>query len=375
MTGIQYIMNKAQPKASAPARGKKNKSSKKNTLRKILAENLNVRPSSTFNTGSDMSQSVSAPVSTGIVRRINNPAQKGLANGDLMVRHREYVQDINGSIAFAANSFSVNPGLPGLFPWLSGVAQRFESYRFRKLKFDFETESPTSATGTALLSLDYDASDASPTSKTQAMAYRSSVRSPVWSNCQLTCLQEDLNKRTSFFVRKGAAPTGTDIKLYDVGNLNVCTMGQANGNNIGELYVEYEITLMTPQLGVAGQGEAVWGAFTGTSNSAPFSTVTGILPATFISTGTTTSTTTWTFTQPWQGLVASTVVGTGLTAGVTYGGSATVGAISSTVNSGGTQLTSYGLVNAAAGQTFGFIFPNTTVTTSSIDFAQSGTSF
>lgn len=368
-------MNKAQPKASAPVRGKKNKSSKKNSSRnKFSIENLGLRPSSTFNTGSDMSQSVNAPVATGMVRRINNPAQKGLANGDLIVKHREYVSDINGSVAFNANPFSINPGLPGLFPWLSGVAQRFESYKFRRLKFDFETESPTSATGTALLSLDYDASDASPTTKTQAMAYRSSVRSPVWSNCQLSSLQEDLDKRTSFFVRKGAAPTGTDIKLYDVGNLNVCTMGQANSNVVGELYVEYDILLMTPQLGVAGQGEAVWGAFTGTSNASPYATVTGVLPATVASTGTTTSVTTWTFTQPWQGVVAGTLIGTGLS-GTTSGGTATSALENSTTNNAETQQTTYGVINALAGQTFVLTSLNSTISLSQVDFAQSGTSF
>lgn len=373
-------MNKALPKASAPAKGKKTNKSKKNTSQlRSQRENLRVKPDFAFNRGSDMSQSVAAPAATGMVRRINNPQQRGLANGDLIIRHREYIADV-GPVAgttpsYSQTSFSVNPGLPGTFPWLSGVAQRFESYLFRRLKFDFETESASTAVGSTILSLDYDASDAPPTTKTQAMAFRSSVRSPLWSNCQLTCLDEDLNKQKSYFVRKGANPTSTDIKLYDTGTLSVGFQGTSSSTQVGELYVEYEVLLMTPQLGIAGQGEAVWGAFTGSSNSAPAAVVTGVLPATVVSTGTTTSVTTWTFTQPWQGIVAALIQGTGLAGSVTFGGTATSSLTGATINTGTTSLSFYGVLSANSGQTFSITLGDTTITLSEFDFAQSGTSF
>jgi len=322
----------------------------------------------------DLSQSVAAPVSLGKVRRTNDPLQRGLANGDLIVSHREYILDVPGSVAFSVTQNSVNPGLPGLFPWLSGVAQRFESYKFEALKFDFETESATSATGTALLALDYDASDAAPTSKTQAMAYRSSVRSPAWSNCQLTSLSEDLNKQKSYFVRRGAVPASADVKMYDVGNLNVCTIGQANTNIIGELYVEYRIRLMTPQLGIAGQGESIWGNFQGTVNTAPFAqTIAGNLPAAVGSTGSTTSVTTWTFSQPWQGLVTLIVDGTGLSTS-TFTGTATSSITTQVVNAGATSYMTSGPLSAAIGQTFIVTVSDTTISLGIANFAQSGTS-
>jgi hypothetical protein len=321
--------------------------------------------------GAGLSRSVQAPVARGSVRRVGNPQQQGLANGDLVVAHREYIEDVSGTVAFTAQSNSINPGLPGLFPWLSGVAQRFESYKFEKLVFDYETQAPTSATGTNVLAIDYDASDVSPTTKTQAMAFRSSVRSPSWSDASLSCLKEDLDKRTSFFVRKGANPTGTDVKLYDVGNLFVCTQGQANTNAIGELYVEYRIRLMTPELGNVGQGEAVWGEFNGTSNAAPASVVQGNLPVTYASTGSTTSVTTWTFTQPWQGIISWSENGTGITA-VTLGGTATTAAQSDVLNAAATAGGGYGVVTALINQTVTLTVANTTLTVVQVDFSQSG---
>jgi hypothetical protein len=281
--------------------------------------------------------------------------------------------DVPGSVAFSATQNSINPGLPGLFPWLSGVAQRFESYVFEALKFDYETESATSATGTALLALDYDASDAAPTTKTQAMAYRSSVRSPAWSNCQLTSLKEDLAKQKSYFVRRGAVPANADVKLYDVGNLNVCTIGQANANTIGELYVEYRVRLMTPQLGLAGQGESVWGNYQGTVNSAPFAqTITGNLPAAVGSTGSTTSVTTWTFSQPWQGVVSLLIEGTGLGTTLAFSGTATSSLTGGVTNSTSTAEAGFGVLTAAIGQTFIITVSDTTITLGEVNFAQSG---
>jgi len=328
---------------------------------------------SPFPIAPDLSQSVQAPVSLGKVRRTNDPLQRGLANGDLIVSHREYVLDVPGSVAFSATQNSINPGLPGLFPWLSGVAQRFESYVFEALKFDYETESATSATGTALLALDYDASDAAPTTKTQAMAYRSSVRSPAWSNCQLTSLKEDLAKQKSYFVRRGAVPANADVKLYDVGNLNVCTIGQANANTIGELYVEYRVRLMTPQLGLAGQGESVWGNYQGTVNSAPFAqTITGNLPAAVGSTGSTTSVTTWTFSQPWQGVVSLLIEGTGLGTTLAFSGTATSSLTGGVTNSTSTAEAGFGVLTAAIGQTFIITVSDTTITLGEVNFAQSG---
>jgi hypothetical protein len=39
-----------------------------------------------------------------------------------------------------------------------------------------------------------------------------------------------------------------DIKTYDVGNLYVCTEGQASTATVGYLYIDYEVVLKTPQL-------------------------------------------------------------------------------------------------------------------------------
>ncbi len=314
----------------------------------------------------------SAPVASQRNVVASAPLQRSLPGGDMIVSHREYLQDVNGSVAFTANKVSINPGLPSSFPWLNGIAQRFESYKFDKLDFVFETEAATSTTGALILGVDYDASDAAPTSKTQVMAFRSSVRSAPWASCKLSCALEDLRKRQSFFVRNGSNPAGTDVKLYDVGSLFICTQNQAGTTAIGELYIDYTIRLMTPVLNPVGLGEAVYGEFSGSSNAAPAGTTeSSNLPATLVSSGTTTSVNTWTFNQPWSGICTVLVQGTGLSGSgsVTFTGTAT-----EATNFGVTFSTTAGMnyceISAQIGQTFVATIANSTISSANWYFGQ-----
>jgi len=126
---------------------------------------------------------------------------------------------------------------------------------FSKLNFVYETEQSSSLAGTLLLSVDYDASDAPPTSKQQAMAAKGSVRSPLWSSCTHRSVVADMRKQKSYFVRSGLLPANSDVKEYDTGNLSAITQGSTATTVVGELYVEYTVQLMTPQyesVGTAG---------------------------------------------------------------------------------------------------------------------------
>jgi hypothetical protein len=174
-----------------------------------------------------------------------------LRNGDCHIVHREYVAEVlaqaSSPSTYQVSQFPINPGQSQLFQWLSNIAQNFESYRFRKLRFCYETEAPSSLGGSLILAIDYDASDAAPLSKQQMLAYRGSVRSAPWTECEHSSIGEDLNKQKSYYVRPGVQPAGTDIKMYDVGNLWVATQGVTTGGaTCGELYVEYDVLLMTP---------------------------------------------------------------------------------------------------------------------------------
>lgn len=162
--------------------------------------------------------------------------------------HRERFATILGSTAFAATAFAINPGQSASFPWLSGVANRFESYRFESLQFEYRTKTATTALGDVILAVDYDATDAAPSDSIQAEAYDESASGAPWQNVNHTCRPSNMRKLPTFFVRGDSQPASTDLKLSDMGNLFVCTENQASAALVGYMYVSYKVHLMTPQL-------------------------------------------------------------------------------------------------------------------------------
>jgi hypothetical protein len=206
-----------------------------------------------------------APVSQSKIVRTQRPKMTTLRNGDAVIVHREYIDEIIGGAgspsAFNGQIFDINPGQASTFPWLSKIAANYESYSFKKLKFDYETEAASSLGGSLVMAVDYDATDAPPLTKQQAMAYRGSVRSAPWAACQHSSMLQDLSKLKTNFIRPGAQPAGTDLKTYDIGKLFVISQGVgASAATLGELYVEYEVWLLTPVYDGIGSSVVVGGS-------------------------------------------------------------------------------------------------------------------
>lgn len=197
-------------------------------------------------------QLVKVPAAQGFKNQTKAPQVSNLQNssdGSVLVRHREYLKDIQGSALFVNTSYWIQPAVPVLFPWLSSIAARYEQYQFRKLKFCYETEKPTSAGGSIMLAIDFDASDSAAQSKASLMSYHGAQRAPVWSSCTVICDSKNLlNFGPKRFTRLGSLAPHQDVKTYDLGTLQVATQGCLDSSVIGELYVEYEVELHTPQI-------------------------------------------------------------------------------------------------------------------------------
>jgi hypothetical protein len=291
--------------------------------------------------------------------------QSASVGGDLRVRvrHREYVEDITGSVSFAVQQLNINPGLSSLFPWLSQLAGLFESYKFNKLVFQYRTESATAQVGKAMLMVDWDVLDAAPANKVAMMQERTKADAQTWVNFDLPCDLSDLLKfGVQRFVRVGSAPANTDLKTYDVGMLNVATQGCTNSPVIGELYVEYDIELITPNTAsnssastevIASNGGSV--SNTNMSGAAPVYESSGPII------GATIAANTITFPQVGQYLLH--IVWTGSLSAITYStGSATVLAVDPILTSGTGAELILAVTVTAANQTVIFTGPTGTVT-------------
>lgn len=304
---------------------------------------------------------VLAPLAQSRPMRTGNPSVSGSpysGDGRVRIRHREYLRDVSGSVNFSANLIPINPGLSTVFPWLSVMAANFESYLFHKLSFDFETQKSASTSGSIMMAVDYDASDAIPVNKQQLMAYHNAVRSAVWAECSFRGDRPDLMKfGQQRFVRSGAPAANLDIKTYDVGNLVVATQGEADTSAIGELYVDYDVELITPQFNVdlISSNSVRVNSGSSTSRANPFTNVTliGGLPVAA-------SVATLTFNKPGVYLMDYIFGGTVVTNTLpTYSGTAAITSPSASqyVDAAATSGQGLGIVTVTdVGQTVTFDF-------------------
>lgn len=303
-----------------------------------------------------------APVAMSKQSRNSGPNIQSLAGGGCRIRHREYISDLSGSVAFSTAAFPINSGLARSFPWLSKVASRYESYRFDRLSFAFETEAPTSSTGVVGLCVDFDPIDAAPVSKTAALSYEGAVRSAPWDCSAYHAKRSNLSKRKSYFVRCGNLSDSASLSLHDVGNLFVITKGQADTSVIGELYVDYDIVLETPQTDPSAQSSKIVGGGTITAaalfGDAPV--ITGCLD-------TSVSGSVITFNQACQQLVTLRFDGTVLIAPDHSASTCAVTAIYGLVNATGLAYIRTLVIRAAPGETLSLdVSGSATVTASQL---------
>lgn len=164
------------------------------------------------------------------------------------IAHRSFLSPVGNESAYTVNSYAVNPGLSQTFPWLHRVARRYEEYRFKRLRFSYRSVTATSTPGVIMLSFDYDAADATPTSKQSQAQTIPNAESNVWTNIDLVVPTGTIPWK---YVRAGILSSNLDIKTYDAGQFLISSL-YGTGAIGGELYVEYEVELRKPTEGPIG---------------------------------------------------------------------------------------------------------------------------
>lgn len=170
----------------------------------------------------------------------------------IMVRGRDYIKDITSSSSastFSNETISLNPGLFSSFPWMSGVASQYQQYKFKQLAYFFKSTSANALNstntqlGTVGMVVNYDPTSPAPTSKAEIEQMYGVVSGRTSGS--LTCMVECAKNQQPynlFYIRYGNQAANTDLRLYDLGTLNIYTSGlQGTSVNVGELHVSYTI--------------------------------------------------------------------------------------------------------------------------------------
>lgn len=197
---------------------------------------------------------VSAPAAVSRSTTRKSPVRISLPSGGIRIKHSELIAAITTSAgAFPASLpvFALNPGMAATFAWLSVIANLYEHYHFRKLRFRFEPCVGTAKDGFIALSCDTDPLDAAPDSLVKMSNTKAFVKASLWKAVTLDIPLNELNMFSKNRFTRHTAIANTDLKTYDLGNVFVAWGGAPADTLAGHLYVEYEIDLLTPQA-VAG---------------------------------------------------------------------------------------------------------------------------
>jgi hypothetical protein len=273
---------------------------------------------------------------------------------------------ITTTTALEVRSFELNPGLGAICPWLADVANRFDKYKFRSVKFRYVPQASTLA-GTVCMAFDFDPNDDTPVTMSEATTYHDYAMTSIWQNIdlQLDLANGDMLPQKN--TRPGLPGVELDLNMYDVGTLHVLTEGAAAGT-LGYIEVIYTVDLYVHQTqnGVGGSVVATTGLAAGSlfgTNSV--ANVKSNLP------GSATSANTFTFAAPFEGLIVVKLLGTVFAAEtLVQTGTATYNLIGAKYPTAATSWVGYAAVRAEVGQTLILTCNATTVTSSTVSFAR-----
>lgn len=202
-------------------------------------------------------------------------------NQSVVVRHKEFVTEVRGAQAFTVRqSFDINPGVVGTFPWLAGIASRFQEYRIRGMVWHYvptsgnAVASTNAALGTVMLQTSYRSNDSPPANKIELLnEYWSSEAVPSEAFCHPIECDPKENPFNVQYIRSGAVPDGDSELMYDLGVTHLCVSGQQVDDTVlGDLWVTYEIELKKPivESNVTNPYRVCDLLYTGTVSSASF---------------------------------------------------------------------------------------------------------
>lgn len=173
--------------------------------------------------------------------------------GGVILRHREFIGDVLATEAFTTESYDINPGLVGSFPWLSQIASSYELYRMRGLVYEFKSmasdavlsTATSSALGTVVMATQYNSLNSPFTSKIQMENHEfANSNKPSCSFFHPVECKRSLIPTSELYTRDGSVPDNADQRLYDLGKFTIATVGQqAASGVIGELWATYEVEL------------------------------------------------------------------------------------------------------------------------------------
>lgn len=185
------------------------------------------------------------------------PLINDVRDGEIRIRHREFITDYNASIAPAVSLFRLNPTSSTTFPYLSGIASQFEQWIPHGIVFECVSScgnavsSTNASLGTCSMATQYNSVETGFQSKSQLLNhyYASSAKTSENLMHPVECAPRDVPTRV-FWTDPVDQAVGfeKDDRLDNLGYTFVWREGSQASYIAGELWVTYDITLLKPRI-------------------------------------------------------------------------------------------------------------------------------
>lgn len=169
----------------------------------------------------------------------------------------EFIGLIDGSVDFARQAFPgfadgayrLNPGLEYAFPWLSGIATQFESYKFHRLAIHYVPSTNLNATGNLYMTPVIDPQQNIPVASRELISQFMDVvdtNVKVGATCAFPLGQKTEPYRWRF-VRSTVDEAAGNLEAYDTGYFLFDRGGCVDTSVQGELWIDYDVELFNPK--------------------------------------------------------------------------------------------------------------------------------
>jgi len=186
---------------------------------------------------------------------------------------REFVTVVSAALPAVAGGTSLysttvqllRPTDTQLFAWMSGIAKKFERYKFTKLCFVYESQCPTSTSGSVSMWFDPDPTHTTPSTWSNMINTGVNAHGAPWTGHVLDIPRRTVSSRSEYYIKNefgdanananalvGYSPAvPSDPLEYFAGMYGFATqdVGPSSGTAvqfpIGKVYLDYAITLQT----------------------------------------------------------------------------------------------------------------------------------
>lgn len=193
------------------------------------------------------------PKQTKLTNRSTKPApsrpriRSDLNTKTTTIHHTEHIAQLVAGNSFDPYPLGINPCNRNMFPWLSTLAESFETYRFTRLVLKYVPSCPSTTDGRIYFAVDYDSNDAPYSNVREFMSAPTSATNQISKHLSVNIPYSKMSNVIQWhYTNKLSTLAGRDRNFSDCGIFQFAAM--SNSSVIaGDLLVSYSVELRQPQ--------------------------------------------------------------------------------------------------------------------------------